>query len=179
MFDFKSKQKMKDVQHAPLSSLIFDLRLPHQIEDAKHKNQSTTLNKELSAFSQRPALIDQQLNNDKYFDPKVFMMSKHNIILRINSLNEDKIKLSLLSKALPFSQLNTFELDSTNNVMPATYSKVTTHKDEQFILAVTTKQWIRLIEGKDGWVLHSTKNKPYEYVASCSILPDDTVLVAM
>ena len=179
MFDFKSKQMMHDVQHAALSSLIFDLRLPHQIEDAKHKNQTTTLNKELSAFSQRPALIDQQLYD--YTVPKVFMMSKHNIILRINSLNEDKIKLSLLSKALPFSQLNTFELDSTNNVMPATYSKVTTHEDEQFILAVTTKQWIRLIEGKDGWVLHSTKDKdkPDDLIYSCSILPDDTVLVAM
>ena len=58
MFDFKSKKMMRDVQDAPLSSLIFDLRLAHQIEDAKHKNQTTTLNKELSAFSQRPALID-------------------------------------------------------------------------------------------------------------------------
>ena len=63
--------------------------------------------------------------------------------------------------------------------MPATYSKVTTHEDEQFILAVTGKQWIRLIESKDGWVLHSTKDKPDERVKSCSILPDDTMLVAM
>ena len=67
MFDFKSKKLMTYVQHTPLSSLIFDLRLPYQIEDAKHKNQTTTLNKELSAFSQRPALIDQQLNNDEAF----------------------------------------------------------------------------------------------------------------
>ena len=103
------------------------------------------------------------------------------------------MKLSLLSKTLPFSQLNTFEIDrqfglnkyretdENTNFMPATYSKVTIHEDEQFILAVTRKQWIRLVEGKDGWSLHSTKDrdKPDERVKSCSILPDDRVLVAM
>ena len=79
------------------------------------------------------------------------------------------MKLSLLSKALPFSQLNTFELDrhfhsfygyEDTNFMPATYLKVTTHEDEQFILLITNEQWIRLIEGKDGWGLHSTKKGP-------------------
>ena len=94
---------MREVQHAPFSSLIFDWRLTHQIEEAKHTSQTTTLNKELNAFSQRPALIDQHLSNDKDFIPKVFMMLKHNIILRTNSLNEKQMKLSLLSKTLPFS----------------------------------------------------------------------------
>ena len=120
MFDFKSKKLMRDVQHAPLSSLIFDLRLAHQIEDAKHKNQTTTLNKELSAFSQRPALINQQLYNGSC-NPSVLMLEVHNIILRINSLKWPRMKLSLISKALPFSQLNTFELKSDKELIPATY----------------------------------------------------------
>lgn len=106
MFDFKSKQVMGWVKYAPLSSLIFDLRPVHQIEDSKHKNQTTTLNKEISVFSQRPALIDQQLMNGTFY-PKLFMMQEHNIILRTNSLPTYyyccKMKVSLLSKALPFS----------------------------------------------------------------------------
>ena len=95
--------------------------------------------------------------------------------------------LSLLSMALPYSEIDSCSLPRTYEdngyveetfFIPATYSKVTTHEDEQFILAVTNNLWIRLVEGKDGWVLHSTEEGPDLEVLSCSILPDDTVLVA-
>ena len=89
------------------------------------------------------------------------------------------MQLSLISSALPFCQLKTFELDEYGDILPATYSKVMTHEDEQSILVISYDQWIRLIEDKDGWVLHSTKEKDDETVISCSILPDDTVLVAI
>ena len=59
--------------------------------------------------------------------------------------------ISLLSNKQPFSQLNTFEVPRAEHLIPATYSKVMTHEDEQFILAVTEEYFIRLIESKDGW----------------------------
>ena len=74
-----------------------------------------------------------------------------------------KMKLSLLDKSIPFSQLSTIVLDYVSFLVPATYSKVTTHQDLQFILAVTSKHWIRLIESKDGWSLHSMKERPDEF----------------
>ena len=38
MFDFKSRQIMDKVKYTARSSLIFDWRLDHQIEDSKHNN---------------------------------------------------------------------------------------------------------------------------------------------
>ena len=38
MFDFKSKQEMRCVRYDPLSFIILDLRLSHQVEAAKHRN---------------------------------------------------------------------------------------------------------------------------------------------
>ena len=49
------------VKDTASSSVIFDFRPTYLVEDAKHKNPTTTLNKELSGLNQRPALIDQQM----------------------------------------------------------------------------------------------------------------------
>jgi hypothetical protein len=87
--------------------------------------------------------------------------------------------LSLLSAKLPFSLLASFPVQKSNNFLPATYSKAVTPQDEQTILIATNNQWIRLIEGKDGWLLDTPKEKPTEEVLACILLPDDTVLIAM
>merc|ERR1719232_1357183 len=129
MFDFQEKKLMQDVQHAPISSLIFDWRTAQQKSDAKYNNQTATLNhKELDVLTQRPAFVYQQPKISN-FVPQVFHLELHNIILRTNSLNENTMTLSLLGASLPFHQLQSFELDITT-LVPATYSRVTTQQDE-------------------------------------------------
>ena len=94
MFDFKSGEIAVVLRgfYTPFSSVIFDFLSAQQVENAKHKNQTTTLNSlELNVFSQRPALVDQHfgLERSERFRPQVFMLKEHSIILRINSLNKD------------------------------------------------------------------------------------------
>ena len=90
------------------------------------------------------------------------------------------MQISLLSNVQPFSLLRAFAHDKTNDFVVATYAKVMTHEDEQSITAVTEEHLIRLREGKDGWKMGIRKKDPYgKRVVSCSILPEDIVVVAM
>ena len=80
MFDFKTKQFLMATTNSHLanyasnSNLIFDLRTVQQIDDSKHKNQTTSLNQALSVFSQRPPIIDTRLANLHFEHPRVFLL---------------------------------------------------------------------------------------------------------
>ena len=85
--------------------------------------------------------------------------------------------LSLLGASLPFPVLKTFELERSS-LVPATYSRARTQQDKQSFLIVTSTHLIRITEQCDGWRAHTKKEMSADYVKACSILTDDTVLVA-
>ena len=86
--------------------------------------------------------------------------------------------LSLLGALLPFPLLKTFELDRTNEFVPATYSRFTAQQGEQFLLIATDENLIRITEQYDGWRLHNKKVELIKDPKACCILEDDKVLVA-
>ena len=147
---------MRDVKHASISSVLFDLRTTQQRSDAKHNNQTSTLNhQELDVYTHRPAFVQQQPRIG-YFQPQVLMLRLQKIILRTNSLNEKSMTLSLLGASLPFPVLKTFELENCR-LEPATYSKATTQQDEQSFVIANNKYLIRITEQCDGWSVHTKK----------------------